>query len=44
MNYGGFVSEEQLEWLHSTCSNFDRQSHLRHIVVMGHHPLYDTTP
>ena len=38
-NYGGFISDEQLEQL----ENFLKQSEDKPVMVLGHHPVYDTT-
>lgn len=42
-NYGGWVSQAQLDWLQNRIEDFDRAPHLRHLIVMGHHPLAGTT-
>lgn len=42
-NFGGFVTDEQVRWLQAALADFDRQTHLHHVVVMGHHPLHATT-
>ncbi|MEO1131490.1 MAG: metallophosphoesterase [Cyanobacteria bacterium J06639_1] len=42
-NYGGFVAREQLQWLSETLADFEQQKRLHHAIVMGHHPLHDTT-
>lgn len=42
-DYGGFVAAEQVQWLAETLADFEQQEHLQHAIVMGHHPLRDTT-
>ncbi|NJM00418.1 MAG: hypothetical protein HC924_17270 [Synechococcaceae cyanobacterium SM2_3_2] len=42
-NYGGIVSPQQLAWLEGLISDFNGDPQLRYFVLLGHHPLYQTT-
>jgi 3',5'-cyclic AMP phosphodiesterase CpdA len=41
--YDGFVSAEQLAWLNEQIEQFNRQTDPRYLVVLGHHPIVNTT-
>ena len=43
INWSGFVTDEQLAWLGSQIEGFNRAEGPRYLVVLGHHPLFDTT-
>lgn len=42
-NWSGFVSAEQQAWLETQIETFNRSSEPRHLIVMGHHPIMNTT-
>jgi 3',5'-cyclic AMP phosphodiesterase CpdA len=42
-NWSGFVSDEQLAWLDAQIKQFNQAAKPRHLIVMGHHPLFNTT-
>jgi Icc protein len=42
-NWSGFVSDEQLAWLDNQIARYNQADAPRHIVVMGHHPIMNTT-
>jgi 3',5'-cyclic-AMP phosphodiesterase len=41
--YDGYVSPEQLSWLDNQIEDFNSKTAPQYLVVMGHHPFYDTT-
>jgi 3',5'-cyclic AMP phosphodiesterase CpdA len=42
-NWSGFVSDEQLAWLDAQIEQFNQAAQPRHLIVMGHHPIFNTT-
>lgn len=42
-NWSGFVADEQLAWLNGQIEQYNQAAQPRHIIVMGHHPLSNTT-
>ncbi len=42
-NWSGFVSDEQLAWLADRIEQYNRAKQPRHLIVMGHHPIFNTT-
>jgi 3',5'-cyclic AMP phosphodiesterase CpdA len=42
-NYGGFVSDEQLAWLHQQIAEANANPLIQYVKVLGHHPIYNTT-
>lgn len=42
-NWSGFVSDEQLAWLDGQLDRYNRADQPRHLIVMGHHPIFNTT-
>ncbi len=43
IDWSGFVSLTQLEWLYEEIALFNTSSSPQYLVVLGHHPLYNTT-
>ncbi len=43
VNWSGFVSEAQLDWLQAQVEEFNRADAPPYLVVLGHHPLFGTT-
>ncbi len=42
-NFGGDVNLDQLHWLQALMADFNQDPKLRYFVLMGHHPLFQTT-
>ncbi len=42
-DWSGYVSVEQLMWLDETIEQFNQTSQPTNLIVLGHHPLYNTT-
>jgi len=42
-NWSGVVPDSELAWLADRIEEYNRTTSLRHLVVMGHHPLTNTT-
>ncbi len=43
LNWGGIVSDEQLTWLAAEVEKFNHDPQLKYFVVLGHHPIENTT-
>jgi predicted MPP superfamily phosphohydrolase len=43
IDWSGFVSDEQLKWLTQEIASFNAATTPRYLMVLGHHPIYNTT-
>ncbi|MEI6045064.1 MAG: metallophosphoesterase [Chloroflexota bacterium] len=43
VDWSGFVSDDQLTWLKEEIARFNAETESKNFIVLGHHPLYDTT-
>ncbi|MEI6046546.1 MAG: metallophosphoesterase [Chloroflexota bacterium] len=43
LDWSGYVSEEQVEWLRAEIARFNTIATHQYLIVLGHHPIFGTT-